>query len=104
MTQVTGYANSLPTNYLVGPAVLYIDSATPYGVSVGGITINLPHEYENVAFDGKLVPIVGLDRRIGGVPSFEATFCEMTSAKALDLEPGGTTATASSVETITPKL
>jgi hypothetical protein len=104
MTILSTYTTSLPTNVLLGSAVLYIDSATPWGVSQGEITMNLPHEYENLPFDGKLIPIVGLDRRMGGIPSFEGTFIEMTAAKALELEPGGTTATASSVTTITPAL
>ena len=104
MTILSTYTTSLPTNVLLGSAVLYIDGATPWGVSQGEITMNLPHEYENLPFDGKIIPIVGLDRRLGGVPSFEGTFIEMTAAKALELEPGGATATASSVTTITPAL
>jgi hypothetical protein len=104
MTIQSGYASTLPTNVLLGPAVLYIDSATPWGVSQGGINISLPHEYENQAFDGKMIPIVGLDKRVGGIPAFEGTFIEMTAARALELEPGGTTATVSTITTITPKL
>jgi hypothetical protein len=104
MTIISGYASTLPTNVLLGPAVLYIDGTTAWGASQGGITMNLPHEYENLPFDGKMIPIVGLDRRMGGIPSFEGTFVEMTAARALELEPGGTTATASTVTTITPKL
>lgn len=104
MTQISGYSTSLPTNVLLGPAVLYIDSATAWAVSQGGIRINLPREYENLPFDGKLIDIAGLDRRMGGVPSFEGTFVEMTAARALELEPAGASATASSIVTVTPGL
>jgi hypothetical protein len=78
---------------------------TPWGVSQGEPTINLPHEYDNLDFDGKLgLPIVGLDRRKAGqIPFFEGTFIEMTAARALELEPGGTSAVAGGVTTVTPK-
>lgn len=104
MTQISGFTPALPTNIILGPAVLYIDGVTAWGVSKGGLTLNLPKEYENTEFDGKLSPIAGLDRRMGGIPSFEGTFLEMTAARALELEPGGTSATTSGVTVITPKL
>jgi hypothetical protein len=105
MPPLSGYVTTLPTNVILGSCVLYIDGNTPWGVSQGEPTINLPHEYENLDFDGKLgLPIVGLDRRKAGqIPFFEGTFIEMTAARALELEPGGTSAVAASVTTVTPK-
>lgn len=104
MTILSGYASTLPTNVLLGSIVIYIDGNTAYGASQGEFTVALPREYQNLEFDGKLIPIVGLDRRISGVPVIEGTFIEMTAAKALDLEPGGSTASSGGITTITPGL
>jgi hypothetical protein len=38
------------------------------------------------------------------VPSIEGNFIEVNATKALDLEPGGTTASAGGITTITPAL
>lgn len=104
MTQLSAYATTLPAQAMLGPAVVFIDSATAWAVSQGGIRLTLPREYSNFDFDGKLLPIAGLDRRMGGTPGFEGTFVEITAARILELEPAGSTATASSVVTVTPGL
>jgi hypothetical protein len=103
MPQLSGYTTNLPTNVMLGPAVVFLNAATPWAASQGGITTNIPHEYDNMEFDGKLVPIAGLDRRMGGTPFIEGTFVEMTAARGLELEPGGTSASAGGITTVTPK-
>lgn len=103
MPPLSGYLSDLPVNVMLGSWVVAIDSATAFGASQGECTVTIPREYENLDFDGKLnLPIVGLDRRIGGAPTIEGTFIEVTAAKGLQFEPGGTSATASSITTITP--
>ena len=102
MTILSGYTASLPINVLLGSMVIYIDGAVAYGATQGDPSVNLPQEYENLAFDGKMSPMVGLDRPLAGLPSIEGTFIEMTAAKALDLVPGGTTASSGGITTITP--
>jgi hypothetical protein len=104
MTILSGYTTSLPTNVLLGSMVIYIDGIAAYGATQGDPSVSLPREFDNLAFDGKLLPIVGLDRKVDGVPTIEGTFIELTTTKALDLEPGGSSATASTVTTITPGL
>lgn len=105
MTIQSGYLTTLPTNILLGSMVIYIDGTAAYGATQGEPTVSLPHEYENTNFDGKIgIPIVGLDRRVGGTPFIEGTFIELTTAKALQLEPGGSSATVSTVTTVTPGL
>lgn len=103
MTALSGYSSSLPTDVILGSLVLYIDSATAYGASQGEVTVNIPREWESLPYDGSLgIPKVGLIRKVYSEISIEGTFIELNSTKVLDLEPGGATATASSVETITP--
>lgn len=101
---ISGYSAQLPTDVILGSLIVLVNATTAYGATTGEVTVNLPHEYVNLDFDGKInIPIVGLDRRMGGVPSIEATMIEINATKALALEPGGTTATAGAVTTITPK-
>jgi hypothetical protein len=104
MPPISGYSAQLPTDVILGSLIILVNATTAYGATSGEVTVNLPHEYVNLDFDGKIgIPIVGLDRRMGGVPSIEATMIEINATKALALEPGGTTATAGAVTTITPK-
>lgn len=104
MTLLTGYTSALPTDVILGSLVLAIDSATIYGATQGEPIVHIPHEFENLDFDGKMIPMVGLDRRVYSDVYIEGTFMELNSTKLLDLEPAGASATASSVETITPGL
>lgn len=105
MTILSGLLTALPTDVLLGSMVIYIDGTAAYGATQGEPVVNLPHEYDNLSFDGKIgIPIVGLDRRMGGTPSIEGTFIELNATKALDLEPGGTSGSSGGVQTITPKL
>lgn len=101
MPAIQGMGATLPDDVILDSAVLKIGGAI-YGVSSGDITTNLAHTFENVDFDGKIFPIVGLDRRSPGVPFFEGTFIEINATKAADLEPGSTAATVDTVTTITP--
>jgi hypothetical protein len=93
---------ALLADALLGSMVIAIDGTVAYGATSGEPTVNLPRTFENLAFDGKLVPIAGLDRKMDGVPSIEGTFIELNPTKGLDLEPGGTTASAGGITTITP--
>lgn len=104
MTILSGYSATLPTNVLLGSMVIYIDGVAAYGATQGEPTVNLAREFDNLEFDGKMLPIVGLDRKTSGVPSIEGTFIELTAAKALDLEPGGASAASGGITTITPGL
>lgn len=102
MPPVSGYSATLPTDVLLDSGVLYIDSTTPYGVSKGALAVDLPREFENTEFDGKFFPIVGLDRRVGGVPKISGTFIELNATKVDELEPGATVTTVVDTTTVTP--
>lgn len=103
MTNIqSGFSASLPTDVILGSMVICIDGTAVYGATSGEPTVNLPRTFDNLAFDGKLLPIIGLDRKIDGVPSIEGSFIELNTTKGLDLEPGGTTATSGGITTITP--
>lgn len=103
MPALSGYSSALPTDVLLGSGVLYIDGTTAYGATQGEPTVSIPHEYESLPYDGSLgIPMVGLIRRVWRDVFIEGTFVELNATKALELEPGGATATASSVTTITP--
>lgn len=99
--------DTLPTDTLLGTMVLSIDAATAYGVTNGEPAVNLPRNYENLDFDGKIYPIVGLDRPMPtAAPFIEGTFIEINATKAADLEPGGTSVTdgVTNITTITPPV
>lgn len=103
MTNIqSGISASLPTDVILGSMVVCIDGTPVYGATSGEPTVNLPRTFENLAFDGKILPRVGLDRKVDGVPSIEGTFIEINPTKALDIEPGGSTASSGGIDTITP--
>lgn len=103
MTNIlTGFSATLPTDTLLGTMVLLFDSAIAYGATSGEPTVNLPKTFENLAFDGKILPRVGLDRKIDGVPSIDGVFFEMNTTKAGDLEPNSSTVSSGGIDTITP--
>jgi hypothetical protein len=102
MPILSGYSATLPTDVLLGSMVIYIDGNAAYKASQNEPSVNLPRTFENLPFDGKLVPKVGLDRKVDGVPSISGTFIEINATNALDLEPGGSTATSGGIDTITP--
>lgn len=102
MPPISGYLSTLPTDVLLGSLVVYIDGTAAYGATSGDPTVQIKPTYENLPFDGKLLPMVGLDRKIDGVPIISGSFIEMNVALGLSHEPGGTTSTTSSVTRITP--
>jgi hypothetical protein len=102
MPILSGYSSTLPTDALLGSMVIYIDGNAAFGASANEPSVSLPRTYENLPFDGKLLPKVGLDRKVDGVPVISGTFIELNATKALALEPDGATATSGGIDTITP--
>lgn len=103
MTNIlSGYSASVLTDAILGSMVIFIDGNAAYGATSGEPVVNLPRTFENLAIDGKILPIAGLDRKVDGVPSIEGSFMELNPTKGLDLEPGGTSATSGGITTITP--
>lgn len=103
MTAISGYGAALPTDVVLGSLVLFIDSATAYGVTQGEPTVNIPREFQQLPYDGSLgIPMVGLDRKMWSDVFIEGKFIELNASKLLDLEPGGSSGSGGGITTVTP--
>lgn len=103
MPAPSGYSANLPTDVILDAAVFLINAATPFGVSRGPFTFDPGTAWENVEYDNKFYPKVGLDRKVGGVPKLSGTLIELNATKHAKLEPGSSSATVSGDTTITPQ-
>ena len=105
MPPLNAITATLPTDIMLDTGVVYLDGVTtPWGV-MRNVTPNLPQEWKNAAddVDGAIYPIVGLDRRTGGVATIEGELVEFDAAKLGILEPGSSSAVVGGTTTITPK-
>lgn len=104
MPPLNAITATLPTDILLDTGIVYLDGAsTPWGV-MRNVTPNLPSDWKNAAddVDGAIYPIVGLDRRTGGVATIEGELVELDAAKLGALEPGSASATVTTTTTVTP--
>lgn len=106
---LSGYVNAnFPGDILYNSGVVYAGS-TRFGVTKGPPKFVTNRTFQQVDFDGKYAPLVGLDRPIHGEPSLSFTMLEIGPAASgnqiLKFEPGATLATATAPATpgtITP--
>lgn len=100
----SGYSATLPADILLDSGILLINSATPFGVSMGDLSFDPGINRKQVAFDGQRSSIVGLDRTIGFAPKISGTMKELSGTRLTALfEPGSSSALGGGVTTITPK-
>lgn len=106
---LNGYSANLPKDVLLDMGILRIASAT-IGVTKGAPRWEPNDEFQNVDFDGKHAPILGLDRTFHGEPKISGVLMEFGDSSSGNqipkLLPGSSSATAGSpaVTTITPKI
>jgi hypothetical protein len=83
-----------------------IGGMAKFGGTRGGITFNRNDEWRNVPFDGASGETAGLDRKTGGVPTFEGTTIVFGPSVLPALEPGSATVTdgvdPNAIMTVTP--
>jgi hypothetical protein len=100
----SGYAATLPADVLLDSGLLLVNSAVPWGVSLGDLSFDPGKMWKQIEFDGKRSEIVGLDRIIQFDSKISGTIKEYSAAKiAQILEPGSVTTAGGGVTTITPK-
>lgn len=104
-TPNSGLTANLPTDVLLDSGVLYINSTTPFGVTVGGLSFDPGIQRENVDFDGKFIDIITLDRTVDCKAKISGKIIELNATKQATLMPGSTSATAGTpaVTTVTPR-
>lgn len=100
----SGFNNAtLPQDVLLDSGLLLVNSAVPWGVSMGDLSFDPGKEWRQIEFDGKRSSIVGLDRIVMFDSKITGTIKEYSAAKLALLEPGATSNVAGGVTTITPK-
>lgn len=100
----SAYSATLPADILLDSGLLLINSATPWGVSMGDLSFDPGIDRKQVGFDGQRSPIVGLDRTVGFGAKISGTMKELSGARLTGLyEPGSSSAAGGGVTTITPK-
>jgi hypothetical protein len=100
----SAYSATLPADILLDSGLLLINSATPWGVSMGDLSFDPGIDRKQVAFDGQRSSIVGLDRTVGFAPKISGTMKELSGTRLTGLyEPGSSSASGGGVTTITPK-
>lgn len=99
-----GFNAVLPANVMRGAGLLVINDTAPWGSTLGGITFDPGIEYWNREFDGKTCDIEGQDVIIGYKPIITATVFAMSATKLGNYLPGSSSATVSTLTTITPKV
>lgn len=102
-TPNSGLSATLPTDVLLDTGVLYLNSDTPFGVTVGGISFDPGVQRENIEFDGKFADIATLDRTIGMKPKLSGKIISVSDVKLEALEAGSSNTVVSGVTTITPR-
>lgn len=107
---LTGYTANLPTDVLLNMGVLFQTISavsTKIGVTDGSPDFDPGVEVSDVEFDGKRCRLKGLTRRTSFKPIIKFTLKEFGGAASGGqlqlLEPGSTSATVSTVTTLTPK-
>lgn len=107
---LTGYQTTLPSDVLLDTGVLKIGAAL-IGVTRGAPKFDPAFTVENLGFDGKHAPILGLDRKFHGESLITATILEFGPAASGNqiarLEPGSVAVdsgtTPNTITTITPQ-
>jgi hypothetical protein len=106
MPALTGFVlTKFPSDILYDAGIVY-HGATPFGVTEGPPKFDPGETFDQITFDGQHAPIKGLYRQLHGAPTMAFTMKEFgqstTGAQVGKVEPGSTTATVSTTETITP--
>lgn len=107
---LTGYLTTLPTDVLLDTGILRV-GATNIGSTRGAPKFDPVFTVENLNFDGKHAPIMGLDRKFYGESFFSATIIEFGPAASgnqiAKLETGiasvDTGTTPNTLTTLTPR-
>lgn len=94
---LSGVINAnFPTDILYNAGIVF-NGSTPIGVTKGPPKFVTNRTWNNIDFDGKYAPGVGLDRAIHGEPTISFTMMELgpaaTGGQAAKFEPGATIAT-----------
>src|SRR3954469_23376995 len=99
----SAYSSTLPADVLLDSGLLLVNSATPWGVSMGDLSFDPGIERKQVSFDGQRSAIVGLDRTVGFAPKISGTMKELSTARLTGLYEPASTSAGTNPTTITPK-
>jgi hypothetical protein len=92
------YDTDLVADVVLDAGVLTVEDGL-LGVSRGGIRVVITEEWQNLAFDGKRAPVVGLDRCLASVATISLRMIQVSVAMLeIILEHGGIAGMASLTE------